>query len=193
MLRVQVPSGEEPRSYVWSNLAQHLTGAALNLSATVYAQSRLPLRTFEAARLRIAQINGCEACQVWRSQRDVPDMLRAYGMSLDHTNALDDVRLDENFYQIISGWRSATELSDQERIAVEYAERFALDPQGLNQDDDFWERARPHFPDELMMDLTLCVGAFIAFGRLQSVLGVDASCAVGFAPAEAPAAAANGH
>ena len=36
----------------------------------VYDHSTLGLREFEAARLRIAQINGCLFCQDWRTERD---------------------------------------------------------------------------------------------------------------------------
>ena len=37
----------------------------------VYSNSKLPLRTFEAARIVTAVINGCKICMNWRATRDV--------------------------------------------------------------------------------------------------------------------------
>ncbi len=61
--------------------------------------------------------------------------------------------------------------NDQERLAIEYAERFAYDHQRI--DDDFWVRMRSEFTDQEILDLTICIGTFIALGRTLVVLGVD--------------------
>jgi alkylhydroperoxidase family enzyme len=59
----------------------------------------------------------------------------------------------------------------QERLAIEYAERFAYDHQRL--DDDFWRRMNAAFTDQEILDLTICIGTFIALGRTLVVLGID--------------------
>lgn len=61
--------------------------------------------------------------------------------------------------------------NDQERLAIEYAERFAYDH--LRLDDEFWTRMRAAFSDQEVLDLTICVGSFIALGRTLVVLGLD--------------------
>jgi alkylhydroperoxidase family enzyme len=61
--------------------------------------------------------------------------------------------------------------SDQERLAIEYAERFVYDHQRI--DDEFWARMHAAFSDQEIMDLTVCIGTFIAFGRTLVVLGLD--------------------
>ena len=57
-LRVTVPDGAHPVLHVWGEMVPGIGTAAAAFSAAVYEQSTLELRTFEAARLRIAQING---------------------------------------------------------------------------------------------------------------------------------------
>lgn len=61
--------------------------------------------------------------------------------------------------------------SEQERLAIEYAERFVYDHQRI--DDGFWARMHAAFSDQEIMDLTVCIGTFIAFGRTLVVLGLD--------------------
>ena len=66
------------------------------------------------------------------------------------------------------------EYSAQEQVAIEYAERFALDH--LSIDDAFWARLREHFTDAEILDLTICTGNWLAFGRLTQVLKLDVVC-----------------
>jgi alkylhydroperoxidase family enzyme len=44
--------------------------AAAAFATSVYSDSTLGLREFEAARLRVAKINGCLNCSDWRTERD---------------------------------------------------------------------------------------------------------------------------
>jgi alkylhydroperoxidase family enzyme len=67
--------------------------------------------------------------------------------------------------------------SDSERMALEYADRMALDHH--NMDDDFFDRMREHFADEQILELGMMIGQFIGFGRLLMVLDLESSfCAV---------------
>ena len=66
------------------------------------------------------------------------------------------------------------EYSEQEQVAIEYAERFALDH--LSIDDAFWARLQASFTDPEILDLTICIGNWLGFGRLTQVLHLDVAC-----------------
>jgi hypothetical protein len=68
------------------------------------------------------------------------------------------------------------EYSAQEQVAIEYAERFALDHLGI--DDAFWARLREQFTDPEVLDLSICIGNWLAFGRLTQVLHLDVVCEI---------------
>ena len=97
------------------------------LSEAVYGNTRLPLREREAARWTIALINDCAVCRDTRAREGA------------------QAGIDEGFYGEIGNWRESTELADRERLAAEFAERFALDH--LAMDDAFWARLRDAFGD----------------------------------------------
>ena len=59
-------------------------------------------------------------------------------------------------------------------MAIEYAERFALDHTRI--DDGLFERLRAVFDDAQILDLTVCIARHLAFGRITQVLGVDVAC-----------------
>ena len=67
---VDVPEGKDPIRYVWGEMVPGIGVPASKFSMSVYEHSTLGLREFEAARLRVAQINGCLFCQDWRTERD---------------------------------------------------------------------------------------------------------------------------
>jgi alkylhydroperoxidase family enzyme len=162
MPRIAVPADKDPLLFLWTERAQALTSTAGAFSDAVYKRSSLPRREFEAARTRIAQINDCEICKGWRTARDVP------GWS-DDPDAV-----PEEFYANVGlDWEG---FSTRERLAAEFAERFALDHQAM--DDVFWDRLHAVFTDDELVDLGLCVGAWIAFGRLNRVFDVDGACRV---------------
>ena len=156
---IDVPEGKDPITYVWGELVPRIGPAAARFSAAVYEHSSLGLREFEAARLRIAQSNGCVFCQDWRTERD-------------------GVRVEDGFEEEVRGWRTSTVLTARERLATEYAERYAEDHHGLEPgvDDAFWERMFTHFSQAEVVELTMCLGSWLAFGRLNRVLGLDVAC-----------------
>jgi alkylhydroperoxidase family enzyme len=150
--------------YLWTERAPALTSTAAAFSDAVYTSSSLPLREFEAARIRIARINDCEICKGWRTARDVPG----------RAATADEV--PEEFYEHVGvdpGWGGFTE---RERLSAEFAERFALDH--LSMDDAFWDRLHAAFSDDELVDLALCVGAWVAFGRLNRVFDIDGACRI---------------
>lgn len=167
MPRIEVPPDRDPLLFLWSERAQHLTMPAAAFSDAVYKRSTLPLRELESARTRIAQINDCELCLGWRTARDVPERAARDG-------DVDDV--PEEFYANVGTNPSWEGFSERERLAAEFAERFALDHRAI--DDDLWERLHAAFSDDELVELALCVGAWIAFGRLNRVFDVDGGCRV---------------
>jgi alkylhydroperoxidase family enzyme len=84
----------------------------------------------------------------------------------------------EDMYAHVAEHRDHDEYSAAEQIAIEYAERFAL--AHLELDDEFFVRLREHFSDADILDLTICIADFLAFGRLTEVLRLDQECSLEF-------------
>ncbi|HKV20554.1 MAG TPA: carboxymuconolactone decarboxylase family protein [Mycobacterium sp.] len=126
----------------------------------VYNKNRLPMRVRELARMVIALDNECVVCQNTRDSEG-----SAAGV-------------DEDLYDHAAVWRTWPGYSDQERIAAEFAERFASDHTGLRDDEDFWDRARDHFSDELMTDLALSCAMWLGMGRMLRTLDIGQSCKI---------------
>ncbi len=154
-MHVEIPDGKDPIGYVWGEMVPGIGTAAAKFSLAVYSDSTLGLREFEAARLRIAQINGCLFCQDWRTERD-------------------GQKVELEFADAVEQWRTTDAFDDRTRLAAEYAERYALDHHNL--DDEFWSRMTARYSQLEIVELSMCIGSWIAFGRLNHVLGLDAIC-----------------
>ena len=152
---IDLPEDKDPIMYVWGEMVPGIGVAASKFSMAVYEHATLGLREFEAARLRIAQINGCLFCQDWRTERD-------------------GVQVEEAFAEAVTEWRTSAALDERTRLAAEYAERYALDHHGL--DSEFWDRMKRCYTDREIVELSMCLGSWLAFGRLNHVLGLDAAC-----------------
>jgi alkylhydroperoxidase family enzyme len=151
MARLDIPPGEGGDAVqIWS-LQPELGAAATRLVNAAYNKSILPVRVREAARMRIAQLNECTVCLAFRADR-----VKAQG-------------LGEEFYCAVGSSDEST-LTEQERLAVEYAERFAVDHTSI--DDAFVERLRGAFTDPEILDLTICLSAFLGLGRTLRALGI---------------------
>lgn len=159
MPQIDIPEGHaDPEVRVWALRPEMGVGAAA-LSHAIYDQSIVPVRERELARMRIALINDCAICRQWRSTPGA------------------DGQLTETDYAHVEEWQSHSGYSERERLAIEYAERFALDHHSL--DDDFFGRLRARFSDAEILDLTVCVGGWLALGRTLHVLGIDGYCRIG--------------
>jgi AhpD family alkylhydroperoxidase len=151
--RLQIPPGDGGDAVrIWS-LRPEMAPAVGKLIDATYNKSILPVGVREAARIRIAQLNDCAVCLTFRA-----DSVRAQGLGEE---LYDAVGTDD-------GGRG--QLNEQERLAVEYAELFALDHERI--DDAFVERMKGCFTDEEILDLTICVAAFLGLGRALHVLGI---------------------
>ena len=138
----------------WSLLRAKMAAGMGAFSDAVYTNSKLPLREREAARWTIAIINDCVVCQDTRAREG-----EAAG-------------IDEAFYREVEQCRTSTLLRPRERLAAEFAERFALDH--LAMDDELWQRLHAEFGDAELADLTICCGMFLGLGRTLAVVGVRA-------------------
>jgi alkylhydroperoxidase family enzyme len=154
MARISFPERGHGEHVDWALLRPEMAVGMGAISTAVYGNSRLPVREREAARWTIALINDCVVCQDTRARDGA-----AAGA-------------DEGFYSEVATWRTSEALSDRERLAAEYAERFALDH--LAMDDDFWVRLRAAYADDEIADLTICCGMFLGLGRVMAVIGVRA-------------------
>lgn len=84
--------------------------------------------------------------------------------------------LSEELYQNVSAWRTWPDYSDAERVAIEYAEKFATDHTAL--DDAFFGRMREHFTDPEIFEIAVCVGTWLTMGRITMVMDVAVSCPI---------------
>jgi AhpD family alkylhydroperoxidase len=153
MPRIDVPDDDAgPAVAVWS-MRPEMAPAVGKLIDAVYHKSILPTRERELARMRVAQLNACNACATFRAPS-----VREHGIS-------------EELYESVEHFRSDERFTKRERLAIEYAERFATDHSNI--DDAFFDSLRTEFSDAEIVDLTLCLAAFVGLGRFLAVLGID--------------------
>ncbi len=138
----------------WALLRPEMAMGMGALSEAVYTHSQLDLREREAARWTIALINDCVVCQDTRATH-----------AAEHD-------IDDVFYAEVAGWSTSTVLTERERLAAEFAQRFALDHQSM--DDEVWMRLRAAFADDELADLTMSCGMWLGLGRVLAVIGVRA-------------------
>jgi alkylhydroperoxidase family enzyme len=154
MPRINFPDAGLGEHVDWMVCRPEIATGMGALSNAVYNHSTLPTSEREAARYTIALINDCQVCRATRAKRGA------------------DEGIEEGFYGEVPAWRTSTVLTERERRAAEFAERFALDHQAM--DDEFWARIRSVFTDEEIADLTMSCGAWLGMGRAMAVVGVRA-------------------
>jgi alkylhydroperoxidase family enzyme len=154
----RIASGGDDDLVGWMAPRPQLARAVGGLADAVYNHSELPLRIREIARMRIAEDNECQVCR--------------------HTREADAEAegADEAFYEHVLEWRTWPGYTDRERVAAEFAERFAQDHRSLRADDDFWSRAHEHFTDGEILALGISCGMWLGNGRLMRVLDVAQAC-----------------
>ena len=156
MARIDIPDGPGgDAAMVWS-LRPEMAGMVDRMIATPYQRSILPAAEREVARMRIAQLNACDACATFRAPS-----VAAAGVS-------------DEMYEHVTDWRTWPGYSDRQRLAIEYAERFAGDHRSL--DDEMFTRLRAQFADDEILDLTLCCAVFVGLGRTLEVLQITEAC-----------------
>ena len=84
--------------------------------------------------------------------------------------------LTEEDYLNVANWADYEGYSEAERLAIEYTEKFALDHMAIDQ--ELIDRLVEIYGEDLLMDMTISVGCWIAFGRLNEVFGAEVSCPI---------------
>jgi AhpD family alkylhydroperoxidase len=144
--------------YSWAKKSPDLGGAIANFSQAVYTKNRLPMRTRELARAVIADDNECVVCANTRDA-DGPG-----------------AGVDEELYAHAPDWRTWPGYSEQERLAAEFAHRFATEHTKLRDDEDFWSRCSDHFSEELLADLAMSCALWVGMGRMLRTLDIGQAC-----------------
>lgn len=144
----------------WITKSPDIGVAMAGYTHAVYNKNRLPMRVRELARMVIALDNECVVCQNTRDSAGV------------------EAGVDEDLYAHATVWRTWPGFSEQERVAAEFAERFAADHTGLRDDEEFWERCRAQFSDELLTDLALSCAMWLGMGRMLRTLDIGQSCKI---------------
>jgi len=152
--RIEIPAGEGPEVTRALSLVPHFVDAVNAFEKAVWA-SKLPRRTHELVRMRIAEINGCVLCMTWRNDW-----------------------ADEPSLAAVSQYATSDLFSDAEKVAIEYAERFATDSKDI--DDGLLARLAAHFTPAEIADLTLVIGKYLAMGRFMQVLDLDQACNISY-------------
>jgi alkylhydroperoxidase family enzyme len=158
MARLDIPDGPGGEAAMIWSLRPQLGGMVERMIHGAYQQSVLPAEERELARMRIAQINDCVACSDFRAP------------------SVQDAGIAPELYDHVADFATYPGYSQRQRLAIEYADRFATDHASL--DDEFFGELRAAFADDEILDLTLCVAVFLGLGRTLSVLGIDQSCAI---------------
>jgi AhpD family alkylhydroperoxidase len=158
MARIDVPEGPGGEAVMIWTLRPEMAGMVDRMITTAYQRSKIPAAEREVARMRVAQMNDCSACATFRA----PSMVEA-GVPPEAYEHLDE-------YATYPGY------TDRQRLAIEYAERFAVDHRAI--DDELFTRLRAQFADDEILDLTLCLAVYVGLGRTLEVLQVDEACAV---------------
>ena len=128
----------------------------------------LPERLVELVRLRVAFHNQCRSC-----------------MAIRYADALAD-GVTEDLVCTLENPPEASDLSEAEKVAIEYGERFATDH--LSIDDTFYDRLREHFSEAQIVELGMTVALFVGFGRLAATYAMTEELPDSYQDQSAPVA-----
>src|ERR1700691_5696811 len=122
MARIDIPAGEGGDAVQLWTLRPEMGSAINRLVDAAYNKSMLDVRVREAARMRIAQLNDCPVCLTFPAA------------------SVKEKGVEEDFYAHVAEHETSDIYSEQERLAIAYAERFAVDHRAI--DDAFFGRLR---------------------------------------------------
>lgn len=127
-----------------------LAQAFLAFGKALREERVLPDRLVELVRLRVAFWNQCRSCMATR-----------YGEAFRDG-------LTEELVCSLERPEEAEDLTEAERAALAFADRFATDH--LSIDDATFDRLREHFGEPEIVELCFHAGLFVGFGRMGAVL-----------------------
>ena len=158
MARIRVPDGPGGDAAMVWQLRPEMGAMVATMVRTIYGSSILPAAEREAARMKIAEINSCDACATFRAP------------------SVQSADLGEDLYCHVGDYQTYEGYTERQRLAIEYAERFATGSESV--DDGFFDRLRAAFSEPEILDLTMCIAAYLGLGRALAVLGIDESAPV---------------
>lgn len=158
MAWIEIPDGPGGEAAMIWSLRPEL-GAMVNIMIEgAYEHTIVPAAERELARMRIAQINGCLLCAGYRPASVV------------------DAGITDEQYDNVADYATYPAYTDRQRLAIEYAERYLSDHESLGE--EFFARLRRCFDDAEILDLTMCIGVYLAIGRTMAVLRVAQACPI---------------
>jgi len=119
----------------------------------------LPERLIELVRLRVAFHNQCRSC-----------------MAIRYQSASDSV--DENLVCSLEKPQEAPDLSDAERAALDFADRYATDH--LSIDEARFNALKPFFSEGEIIELMMHLAAYVGLGRMAALLDMTEELPSGF-------------
>jgi alkylhydroperoxidase family enzyme len=122
---------------------------AIGFGAAITINRTLPERLIELVRLRVAYHNQCRSC-----------------MAIRYSSAADEV--SEDLVCSLEQPQEAKDLTAAERVALDFADRFATDH--LSITDDRFAALREHFNEAQTMELLLHLALYVGMGRLAATL-----------------------
>ena len=78
--------------------------------------------------------------------------------------------LSDELYNLVNQYATTDAFTPREKLAIEYAERFAQDHTGI--DEELFARLRVLFTDPEILELTVTIGFCVGIGRAFHVLDV---------------------
>jgi len=138
---------DSPRNLkIYSHSPELAQGFAAFAGVAMREDGSLSPRLQELVRLRIAFHNQCRSCMAirYRPEDEVPEGLVC---SLERPREADD-------------------LTEEEQLAIEYADRLATDH--LSIDAEFYQRLREIFTDQQLVELGAMIALCVGFGRLEA-------------------------
>jgi AhpD family alkylhydroperoxidase len=122
--------------------------------AAGYAKtSELPLALKSLVRVRIAVVNGCPFCAELHS-------------SIGMGDGLESTKIGGT-----AAWASEPDLSDRERLALEYADAVTLSDAEVS--DELFGRLRKEFSEAQITELTFAIAVENLFSKFRNALRVE--------------------
>jgi AhpD family alkylhydroperoxidase len=162
MARIELPGGDGRDVLRALSVRPALRDAFVGLNVAIH-ESPLEPRLHELVRYRVAELNQCTYCLAWRSK------------------AAREAGVTDDLLARVSAYADDPAFTDDERAALEYTERFC--GASTTIDDELVGRLRAALGDDGVVELTMAIGKYMAFGRFMQVLQLDQACAVEPEPA----------
>lgn len=86
--------------------------------------------------------------------------------------------LTEDLYLHVDEYREHEAFTPAEKLAIEYAERFALEHRAI--DDAFFARLATEFSPAEILELTVTIGYCMGIGRALAVLDIANECELSY-------------